>query len=269
MFGYIQVCKNELKIREYNLYRHHYCELCKNMGSYSTISRLFLSYDITFFLLLGEPDTPHVCACHKCNLLKCMAVRTDGVYDYFAALSIALIYHKFNNDVIDGEFKKRFPRMLVKRAYKKIMRRYAMVGDIIGNGLKELVELEKNNCTDYMAMSELFAKTVGAACADYFSTFYDGNIRVQIIEYVTQCVYLLDIMDDVEQDFKKNDYNPLNIIANGKAGKAEIAECSELVRQILSKARSLAELLPYSDCFPIVLNVISLGLPLKLESFTI
>lgn len=267
MFGYIRVCKSELKFREYDLYRYHYCELCKNMGSYSEVSRLFLSYDITFFLLLGDPGTPHTCSCHKCSAIKCKAVRSEGVYDFFAALSIALIYHKFNNDVIDGEFGKRFPRMLVKRAYKKVSSRHAVIGDIIGNGLKELVELEKKNCTDYKSMSELFAKTIADACTDYFSSKDDGDIRVRIIECVTQCVYLLDIIDDVEHDYKKKEYNPLNILANGKAGENEINACSDLIKEVLGTAYSLAEMLPYSDCIPLVLNIISLGLPMQLGTY--
>ena len=96
MFGYIQTYRDELKYREYALYRHHYCELCRNMGGYSTVSRWFLSYDITFFLMLGDPETPDCCSCSRCSALKCAPRRTEGIYDFFAALSIALIYHKLN-----------------------------------------------------------------------------------------------------------------------------------------------------------------------------
>ena len=32
MFGYVEIDKPELKIREYELFRSYYCSLCKSLG---------------------------------------------------------------------------------------------------------------------------------------------------------------------------------------------------------------------------------------------
>ena len=53
MFGYLQVDKAELKVREWEAYKSVYCGLCRQMGrDYSFLSRLALSYDCTYYAML-------------------------------------------------------------------------------------------------------------------------------------------------------------------------------------------------------------------------
>lgn len=53
MFGYVVVDKPSLRIREYDYYKATYCGLCHAMGKCTgCVSRLTLSYDMTFFALL-------------------------------------------------------------------------------------------------------------------------------------------------------------------------------------------------------------------------
>ena len=55
MFGYVVVDKPSLRVREFDYYRATYCGLCHAMGKCTgCISRLTLSYDVTFFALVRE-----------------------------------------------------------------------------------------------------------------------------------------------------------------------------------------------------------------------
>ena len=55
MFGYVVVDKPSLRVREYDYYRATYCGLCHAMGKCTgCVSRLTLSYDVTFFALVRE-----------------------------------------------------------------------------------------------------------------------------------------------------------------------------------------------------------------------
>ena len=265
MFGYIQTYRDELKYREYALYRHHYCELCRNMGGYSTVSRWFLSYDITFFLMLGDPETPECCSCSRCSALKCAPRRTEGIYDFFAALSIALIYHKLNNDVLDKDRLKAVPRAMIRRAYKAVEKKFPEVAHAFEHGLGDLVFEEQKRNTNYAMMAKMFSDTVTEACSPFFSRFSDGKVRLEVIGCVSECVYLMDIVDDIDKDLRHNDYNPLNILANGKPEMHEIELCISLIRQKLSHACDLSSLLPFSDCTPVIQNILTLGIPRKLE----
>lgn len=265
MFGYINIYKDELKFREYALYRHHYCELCKNMGSYSELSRLFLSYDITFFLLLAEPENPQTTNCRKCNMLSCIKKKSEGIYDYFAALSIILIFHKLNNDVIDGELGKILLRSVVTIPYKKASAKFPQIDEPIREGLKLLVAREKEKYCDYIDMSDCFAECIAKSCYNYFAKLSDGEVRLDILKKIVKCVYLIDIIDDVKKDFKHNDYNPLNILADGLANESEILKVAKIIIANLSEASSLLSLLLYSDCVLLVNNIISLGFPIRLK----
>ena len=52
MFGYLQIDKAELKVREYEAYKSVYCGLCKQLGrDYSIFARFALSYDCTFYAI--------------------------------------------------------------------------------------------------------------------------------------------------------------------------------------------------------------------------
>ena len=55
MFGYVVVDKPSLRIREYDYYRATYCGLCHTMGKCTgCLSRMTLSYDVAFFVLIRE-----------------------------------------------------------------------------------------------------------------------------------------------------------------------------------------------------------------------
>lgn len=53
MFGYLQIQKSELLVRESEAYKAVYCGLCRQMGKdYSVFTRFTLSYDCTFYAML-------------------------------------------------------------------------------------------------------------------------------------------------------------------------------------------------------------------------
>ena len=48
MFGYLQIQKSELLVREAEAYKAVYCGLCRQMGKdFSGLTRFTLSYDCT------------------------------------------------------------------------------------------------------------------------------------------------------------------------------------------------------------------------------
>ena len=69
MFGYIVINKDELKIKDYNLYRSFYCGLCQELKKdFGHVGQISLSYDMTFIILLltalyEEELTQGTCKC--------------------------------------------------------------------------------------------------------------------------------------------------------------------------------------------------------------
>ena len=53
MFGYVLINKEELKFKEYDVYKSYYCGLCQTLNNRSgRFAQLTLNYDMTFLQLL-------------------------------------------------------------------------------------------------------------------------------------------------------------------------------------------------------------------------
>ena len=97
MYGYVQVYRPDLRFREYEVYRSHYCGLCHALQQRcNAISRLTLSYDFTFLSLLldalYEPETDtHKQRCF-CGIGKNATVYHSAVLDYVADMHLFFAY---------------------------------------------------------------------------------------------------------------------------------------------------------------------------------
>ena len=101
MFGYLQIQKSELLVREAEAYKAVYCGLCRQMGKdYSGLTRFTLSYDCTFYAMFlmslnrsckGFKDGR--CTCNP--LKKCKFATDEGdAYGKAAAFSMISVYYK-------------------------------------------------------------------------------------------------------------------------------------------------------------------------------
>lgn len=267
MFGYIRVLESEMKIKEYNHYKNAYCRLCRNIGSFSQISRLFLSYDMTFFsLLLDECDNADNTSTNdrrpKCHKLSghCKKGCTDEIYQFTAAASIVLIYEKVFDDIKDGNKLASLMRVLLSKAYKKAAKAFPNTADITRMSMEKYYSLE-NAGSDAFSLAQGF----GNVMSDLASTAYFvedkavKQIYEKIFNRIGASVYLIDAIDDIIKDKKSGNYNPIlqfnedHMIVHNK------------VLEYLSEAEQLIELLPYRSSIPIIRNIIHYGMPCQLN----
>lgn len=55
MFGYVRIKKDNLLVKDYNLYNKKYCSLCHSLGKeYGIFYRLLTSYDLILLILCLE-----------------------------------------------------------------------------------------------------------------------------------------------------------------------------------------------------------------------
>ena len=96
MFGYLQIQKSELLVRESEAYKAVYCGLCRQMGKdYSVFTRFTLSYDCTFYAILLM-SLNRSCKGFKdgrctCNPLKKCKFATDSGDAYRKAAAFSMI----------------------------------------------------------------------------------------------------------------------------------------------------------------------------------
>lgn len=220
MFGYVKVCKAELRVREYEEYKAVYCTLCRVLGEeYGLAARGLLSYDACFYILLrdcaesGEAPEYKAGRCRFNPLKKCNYQTNCGEsYRAAAALTVLMSYQKVRDNVADGEGIKRISahmiRPYLRGKYKKAKARYPQFAEAVEQAMATQAALEKAGCDSTDRAADPSAK----ALSEIFGAGVGSETQKRVIERVAYCVgrfvYLLDAYDDLEGDLKNGSYNP-------------------------------------------------------------
>ncbi len=216
MFGYVKTNKPEMKIKEYEAYRGLYCSLCKAMGKhFGVLSRLTLSYDVTF-LLLARLSFSGTVPCFeggrcpfnptkKCNYCK----NTDEELRYAAAVSMMMFYFKVRDNISDGNIFKRLLMYLIlpwaALKYKKAKAMYGEIAEIIAEDMLAQRQTEENNSESPDEAAHHSANSLGKIMS-YNLPDPDGNIY-RFGYGLGKWVYLTDALDDIEKDLESGSYN--------------------------------------------------------------
>lgn len=262
MFGYIKICEDELLVKHHKKYKNAYCALCKQIGCYSQVSRLMLSYDMVFCVLLSGPIIPQDNQkCKRKTLKRCKKCFIGEELRYWAAVSIILQYHKLHDDVIDGKKSRRFLMYAIENGYKKAQKDFPIIDEKIRETLNQLIELETEKCVNW----ELLDSCCPTIMQDAFlcSPLQDDftSIKGQIAKHIAAWVYWFDMLQDLEEDRKDENYNILLYLPEDEAKE----RIYQLLINHLCAAEKLCNLLPFSDEISIIQNIICLGIPNQMK----
>lgn len=277
MFGYVTIYKDELKISEYNTFRAYYCGLCRQIGRYSQIARLGLSYDMTFLsiLLSSLSDEPVAAERRRClahPTTRRAVAKSDDACDYSAKMSILLAYLKLADDWRDDRnISALFAMAVYYPAVRKIRRAYPRQYEIITDRLCDLSRLENENCSLIDITADCFAKILSALFVPDFVEDEAARRTLSWLGYnIGRWIYVLDAYNDIEKDFKKKSYNPfLASFSGDSAGelKKKLAgELSETLTYTLSEAGGAYELLEVKKNDAILRNILYIGLKNRQEA---
>ncbi len=229
MFGYVTVGQNQMTEDEYNVFSSYYCGVCKAMGKSSTqISRLGLSYDITFLALVlssvfGDGESKDArCVVHPFKKRKCIV--DDKAVIYASAAGAVLNYLKLKDDWHDDKSLKALLAMIIlyrgaKKARKQLCREYP----VIEQQLKILSNLEKNKSDSLDDTAESFGRILECLFTPEFVTD-EGKRRALawLGLNLGRWIYMIDAVNDLKDDLKSGSYNPLIAM-----GYTDMKKCSE------------------------------------------
>lgn len=265
MFGYVTANKPELKMREFSRYKAFYCGLCRRLGKNNgAVSRLTLSYDMTFLILLlsslyepEEQQERHRCLIHPG---KKQWMIYNPVTDYASDMNVLLSCYHFQDDWEDERSISGFCGMKVfaGRA-KKIAGQYPRQAKVIREQLGRLAELEQKGITEPDAISRPFGELMAELFVYREDAFQD--ILRSFGFYLGKYIYLLDAFMDLEKDVKKGSFNPFR-------ERADREDFEENVRQMLDgtirQAVAEFEKLPLEQDLPVLRNILYEGVRLPL-----
>lgn len=268
MFGYLQIQKSELLVREYEAYKSVYCGLCKQMGKdYSFLTRFSLSYDCTFYamLLMSVSKSCKGFKEGRCTfnpIKKCkFAFCENDCYSKASAFSVVSVFYKLKDDLKDEKFFRklltRFLLLFFSRWKKKAAKKYPDIDKYISKmtSLQEQAENDEN-CSVDMA-----AHPTGYMIANIFSLEADDDINKRVFYefgyHLGRWIYLVDAADDIEKDRKNNNFNPF-ISLKEEYNQQQIVSA---LNQSLARAYDAFNLIDIKDFRGILDNMLLLGLP--------
>lgn len=234
MFGYISPLQGELKLNELAIYRAYYCGVCKEIGrKLGQVARFTLSYDCTFIAILLESICveKNVITTERCPrhpFKKHSVAHTSENISFVANINLLLAWYKIKDDWQDE--KKIFApsaSCLLKGAAAKAAKENPKLNESILNGINELSELEKANCTDLDAPADAFARMMLQALK--VAPYKNANDKIVVSHlayHIGRWLYIIDAWDDRESDRKSGSYNVFNS-CNADRERAEfLLNCS-------------------------------------------
>ncbi len=261
MYGYVCICKPELRFREYDVYHSCYCGLCQALKEhYGTFARWMVSYDMTFLILLlnglYEPEelvTSHRCAAHPFR--KQQQIRCD-ITDYAADISVLLFRDKCMDDWNDEhKLSRRTLAGLLHKGYQKVQKLYPEKVHVVQEQLKKLEQMEQENESN----PDLPAGCFGTLLSELFlwkKDEWEETLR-NLGFYLGKFIYLLDAYDDLERDKKKHCYNPLSHL---EAEDPQFDDtCHQLLQMMMANCAESFERLPILHNVEILRNILYAG----------
>lgn len=268
MFGYINTNQKELSEEDQKVYLSYYCGLCQKLKEVAgRKGQILLNYDMTFLVVLltglyevQDQKQEFICALHPTK--KRTAAMNDAT-EYAADMNIILSYQNFEDDWKDEHSlpKKTFAKMLGKN-YSKIMEKHPRQVKAVEDYITTLAEAERANETNIDAIAGLTGTMLGEIFA-WKEDMWADELRC-LGFYMGKFIYLMDAYEDLEEDIKRNEYNPL---ANMEKENTQDFETLSklLLTSMMSECAKSFERLPILLHANILRNVLYSGVWTKYE----
>jgi hypothetical protein len=236
MFGYIAPLKSELKVREFEVYSAYYCAVCRAVGRrYGELPRLMLSYDAAFIALLGaalgadgQESAFQTFHCFNNPLKKRNEAAPSPAIDYAADVLVLLGHLGLKDRKEDGDAGGLLKRgaagcgeAVMRGAGRRAAARIPDQALEVCACLSIQAELEAaktpeldraadpTGCfmsalLDFPSVPWLY----GASETEHGIPEISKTLR-RLGYHLGRFIYIVDAVDDLEQDRKSGAYNPL------------------------------------------------------------
>ena len=277
MFGYVRASRPDMRVREYEYYRASYCGLCRSMGKCTgQCSRMLLSYDFAYLANVRMALCTTVPAFRKRRCIahplrrRVMMERNDQL-DFCAAASAILAYEKCRDNVADergfARLRARFACLFLKGAYRRAKKRVPALAQSVRAHLTRLATLEKERTPSVDVMAAVF----GDLLADVASYGLEGGAAAIARKIGTQTgrvIYILDALDDLDEDVKKGRYNPFALAYGNALSEEDKKGVKDALLNYLSDMETAFDLMDEAADpvrREILNNILYLGMPQAMD----
>ena len=269
MFGYIKPFSPELKVKEQEAYQAIYCGLCKQLKrDYGPMVRMTLSYDFAFLAALaigvkGELVTFRLERCMAHPLKKRNICQESECLELSAAMAAILLYHKLQDNLADGSTAEKALCMtalpVAKSAYEKAAAKLPELAKVAEEQMACQAALEREKCPSVDRAAEPTAKILEALLGTLSEEESQKLVLRRIGYLLGRWVYLIDALDDLQEDMEKDNYNPFHYCesVDGEDPQRQAVASLYLTIAELIRAYDLLEVTYFDG---LLRNVFELGL---------
>lgn len=261
MYGYIQICKPEMKFREFDEYRANYCGLCRSLSeNFGVSGRFFLSFDFTFLTMLlsglYEPHEERYSARCMAHPFRKQSFVCSDISSYCADMCMLLAAYKLKDDWIDEKnYFIKIISCILSGKNSRLQKKYSSKTKIIERELEKLSILEKENCSEPEMPASCFGRIMAEIMA-YENDIWEEKLR-DIGFHMGRFIYLADAFDDLAKDRRKKSYNPF--LSENENDPAFIENTENLLRMMIAPAAAAFEYLPIIKNAEILRNILYAG----------
>ena len=269
MYGYVRPDKAELRVRDYELFRAAYCGLCEALRRrYGVAARFVVNYDLTFLaMVLSDSAAAQLRRCPVHPVQKRACICGSKALDAAADYSVILAWWKLKDNAHDDPFPKSAlygsGAALFRKAYEKAAAAQSAFDANARKCLRELSDLEGEKSPSLDRAADCFARILAFAAQESGSE-QEVRIRRELFYHVGRYVYILDAYDDLAEDVKTGNYNPLAFrLAPGESvlGEEEKTAVRATLNHSQRSAAAALELRRDDAWQPILENIVMNGLP--------
>lgn len=267
MFGYVRPLKSALAEEDAARYQAAYCGLCRVIGQrYGLFAQLFLNYDFAFLAMVLSAEQENPCiSCRRCPIYPMRKRNTwteDAGLELAAAESVVLCYWKLQDNLQDSSFGEkvlvRLAISLLTPAYRKAAENCPAFDQTVRQCLAQLRQFEQEGCASLDRPADAFARILQAASG---LDGQAGNAALsQMLYHIGRWIYLIDAWDDLAEDRKNHNYNPILLQCY-----SDEQQCRQSLEETMSAsldfAQSAFQWMEFGVWAPIIENIVTLGLP--------
>lgn len=217
MFGYVIPDKPNMYVKDFSLFKAFYCGLCKSIGkSCGQLMRFTTNYDMTFMYVF-------YCAVKKVKVeisnetcilnpvKKKSIVKNSEVAQKIVNVNTLLGYYKLKDNVLDdNRLKDKAALNFFKKHYKNASEAMPDIEQDIKVEFERLFQLEKDACDSLDMIADPFGKMLENVGEKLFCEDFTQNIG-KVLYNIGKWIYLVDAIDDIQEDFEKKRFNPFLI----------------------------------------------------------
>ncbi|MFH1513138.1 MAG: DUF5685 family protein [Bacillota bacterium] len=260
MFGYVTANYKALSKEDQELYRQHYCGLCRALlHRFGNLSRLTLNNDMTFLLILlsslYEPEEDARTGRCLTHPLKARPYVCSELCGYCADMTILLAYLKCLDDRMDDKsLRGRAGAAALHKHFRAVQDIYPGKTERITGYIAEINAYEAENGGDIDVPVNLSGKLLGEVF-QYRDDAWGEDLRA-LGEGLGRFIYLMDAYDDLPSDIRRGRYNALRSY-QGQTDFNAFAEDSLLM--MIAECTQVFETLPLERHLSILRNVLYSG----------